>query len=188
MTKRFALSLLLVLGLALPTVAAAKDAPWIHIEVLESGGDEAKVNINVPLSLVDVALDMAEDQMEIDGDVQISNGMVRIHDSDVSVEDMRRMWRELREAGDAEFVTIEEKDESVKISRRGDFVFVNVVERHEGGDTVDIKIPVAMVDVLLQGTGEELNLKGALAELQKMPAGDILTVDGSSERVRIWID
>ncbi len=164
---------------------SGKDA-WIHIEVIEHDGDHSKVNVNLPVSLADVALNMAHDQ-----DV-LSDGHVKINGHDeVSVSDLRRMWAELKKAGDAEFVTVEGDDENVKIYRKGDQVFVNVDDKDSGGgkpEQVRIEMPVRVVDALLRGEGEDLDLSGALAELKDMDGGEILRVEGGDEHVRIWVD
>lgn len=181
MKQHFTLVALLALAIALPGLAAAKDNPWIHIEVIEKGSDEAKINVNLPLSMMEVALDIAEDEI-------MAEGHLTFDDSDITLEEMRSIWRELRNAGDAEFVTVEEDDETVRIHRKGDFVFVEVDDR--GGDTekVNIKVPVKVVDALFAGDGDELNIRGALAELQKMTDGEILSVQDGDDHIRIWID
>jgi hypothetical protein len=105
------------------------------------------------------------------------------------------MWRELRDTGDAEFVTVEGDDENVKISREGDIIRIEVqdhsprrAEAEEGeNETVYVKVPVSVVDALLSGDGEELNIRDALEEL-KDERGDIVTVEGGDTDVRIWID
>jgi hypothetical protein len=48
-------------------------------------------------------------------------------------------------------------------------------------------VPVALVDSLFAGEGEELNVKAALVELQKR-RGDIVRVNDSNAKVRVWID
>ena len=53
---------------------------------------------------------------------------------------------------------------------------------------VDLKVPVSVVDALLAGSGDELDIKGALVAMQKQNAGEILTVNDNETQVRIWID
>ena len=45
-----------------------------------------------------------------------------------------------------------------------------------------------VVDALLAGSGDELDIKGALVAMQKQNAGEILTVNDNETQVRIWID
>jgi len=52
---------------------------------------------------------------------------------------------------------------------------------------VSVELPVAAVDALFAGDGEDLDLKGALDEIRKV-RGDVVQVDDGESRVRIWID
>jgi hypothetical protein len=183
-TKLPVLALFALATLA-PLEAGAADRgttnkPWIHIEVQEDGEDSASVKINLPLSLARVALDMAPDSV-------LSEGKIEVHGTDFTVEDMRKIWKEVREAGDAEFVTVQEEDATVKISRKQNKIFIHVDDKSEK-ESVRVEIPVALVDALLRGTGNTLNVDEAVAELEKMGKGDIVRVDSDHENVRIWIE
>jgi hypothetical protein len=183
MKKQAFTVLILALALLIPGLSVAKDqksGPWIHVEVLEDGSDGAKVKVNLPLSLAEMALGMIED-----GDIH--GGKIRFDDTDLSVSDLRAMWKELKNAGDAEFVTVEEKDETVRVFRKGNRVFVNVDGRK--GEKVRIELPVALVDALLSGDDDdELDMAAAMTELQKMGSGEIVRVEDGKDTVRIWID
>jgi hypothetical protein len=188
MQKRYVLLALAAALIVVPTaLQAASDSPWIHIQVREDDGSQTKVDVNLPLSVVQVALDVAPDKI-------ISNGRIKIDHHgrhDLSIADLRRMWVELRDAGEAEFVTVEEEDEKVKVTREGDYIRVDVEDRSHHSEpekeTVRIKVPVSVVDALMSGEGEELNLRDAL-ELLKNERGEIVRVEGGDSDVRIWID
>lgn len=160
-----------------------QDAPWLHIRVIEQGEAGSRVNVNLPLSLVEVALDLAEEEV-------LREGHLHMHDSDVEVADLRRAWAELRTAGDAEFVTVEEDDEHVRISRRGDRILIEIREVDDETDeeTGRIEVPVSVIDILLDGEGDELNLRGALEELVRTQRGDLVQIDDRDASVRIWIE
>jgi hypothetical protein len=155
-------------------------APWIHVEVTEEGEEGAKVTINLPLSLAKIALEMAPEEV-------LEEGRIEINDTDLTVEDLRRIWTEVREAGDAEFVTVEEEGETIRVYRQGDRLFVKA-DGEEGQEKIRVEVPVALVDALLSGSGEELNLDAAMAELQKMDSGEIVRVEDNGDLVRIWVD
>ena len=104
----------------------------------------------------------------------------------MKVSDLRKMWTELRDAGDAEFVSIEEEDKTVTVRRVGDRIEVRVDEP-EDGEQVRVDVPVALVDALLSGEGEEVDIAAAMAELGKM-RGEIVTVTDKDDTVRVWID
>jgi hypothetical protein len=185
MNKRILCIAFLTLALALPALSFAgqKDeaskGPWIHIEVREHDGDGASVNVNLPISLADVALKMAQEKS---GD----RSHFRFEGEDFTVEDMREMWAEVRRAGDAEFVTVKDGDETVSVSRRGESVFVNV--DGDDGEKVRIELPVAVVDALLSGTGDELDVAAAVGKMKDMKKGEIVRVEDGEDTVRIWID
>lgn len=176
----FALSSLAPLEAGAADRGGATNKPWIHIEVQEDGEDSASVKINLPLSLARTALEMAPDSV-------LSEGKIEIEGKDFTVADMRKLWKEVRAAGDAEFVTVEEKDSTVKISRKQDKIFIHVDDRVQK-ETVRVEIPVALVDALLRGTGNTLNVDEAVAELEKMGKGEIVRVNSDHENVRIWIE
>lgn len=180
--KRFAtvaagLSLLLLAG---TRPAAAQAKPWIHVQVEEAKG--SKVHVNVPLSLLEIAMSAAPQRVFDDKHIRI-NGR-----HDLKIADMRRMWAELKAAGETEFVRVQDEDDDgvVTVSRKGDLVQVRV----EGGrksEQVMVDVPVSLVDALFSGEGEELNIKAAIGELSKR-RGDIVRVQDAKDTVRVWID
>jgi len=174
---------LLAVSLALTFAAIPLQAqtPWIHIEVDENEADASHVKVNLPLSVVQIALEAAPEKI-------VDHGKIRMNhiDEDLDVEDLRRMWNELRSAPDSELVTIQEKEETVSIRRQGDQILVEVDNRKDG-DTVHVQVPLTVVDALFSGEGQELNLKEAISELKSL-RGDIVRVDDGETKVRIWID
>ncbi|MEW5977788.1 MAG: hypothetical protein AB1898_18495 [Acidobacteriota bacterium] len=155
--------------------------PWMHLEVKEHGTDPTTVKVNLPLPMVEVALNAVKDK-------DLQRGRIKIPSKDISVADLRRLWEELRKAGNAEFVTVEKKDESVRIAKQDNLVIIKVSGPDKTKPKVDIKVPVAVVDALLDTPGDELNVKGALLAMQKQGTGEILSVNDEKSQVRIWID
>ena len=162
-------------------VKAQNSNPWLHLEVNENTTDPTLVKVNLPLSMVDVALSVIKDE-------NLKSGRLKLDSHDISVADMRRLWSELKKSGNADFVTVEKKEESVRIARQGNFLVVKVTESAKKNSKVDLKIPFHVVDALLSGTGDELNLKAAITALQQNGAGEILTVHDNQTQVRIWVD
>jgi len=159
--------------------------PWVHVEVEEGGDDNTHVKVNLPLSVVRVALEAAPKKF-------LEDGKIHLHDMghDIAVEDVRKIWAELRAAGDAEFVSIEGDDKTVRVSREGDLIRIVVEGREEGNAKhVRVEVPVAVLDALFSGEGESLNLSDALEELKSV-RGDIVRIDGGAgeTKVRVWID
>ncbi len=159
---------------------ATAGTPWIHVQVVEEGVDGEKVSINLPLSLIQVAIDVAPEDA-------LSQAQVQLEQHGLSVSDLRRLWNELRDAGQGEFVTVESNEERVRVLRRGDDIVVDVEEAAPEGKTVHIEVPVSVVDALLSGEGEELNLEQMVARLQDQ-RGEIVRVNEGESQIRIWIN
>jgi len=178
--KRILAAVVLALFVATPLIA---QTPWIHVAVDEAGENDTRVNVNLPLSVVKVAMRAAPESIISDGKLHFGHV-----DQDIDIESLREMWAELREAGDAEFVTVEEEDEIIRIRREGDFVRIDIEERGETNpEQVHVEIPVTVVDALFSGEGETLDLERAFDELSK-ERGDIVHIDDGETKVRIWID
>ena len=176
--------ILITAGLALALLVSlapawAQSDTWIHVRVVEND-DGNKVSVNVPLSLAQVALEVApRDVME--------KGRLKLREKDISVADIRRLWAELKASGDANFVTVEDKDKNVRVARAGNYLHVDVDDRSGKNEKVQIRMPLTVVDALLSGDGDTMNIGAALNQL-KGQRGEIVTIDGSDSQVRIWID
>jgi hypothetical protein len=171
---------LMALFVAPPARLAAQGAsPWLHVRV-EEPGKGSRVHVNLPLNVVGVALKAAPEAI-------VSHGRINFgrEGHGLSLNDLRRVWNELKSAGDTELVTVEDKDENVKVARKGGLVEVRV--ERKGKEEVKVEIPVEVVDALFSGDGEELNVKAALAQLQTR-RGDIVRVNDDNSTVRVWID
>ncbi len=173
---------LLVTGAA----QAQQDAPWLHIRVTEEGEDGSRVAVNLPVSLVQVFADIAEKeiQKELSGD----GSRIDFDDHDIQIADLRRAWTELRDAGDADFVEVEEGDEYVKISRAADKIVIEFDES-DGDSNGRVEVPVSVVDALLSGEGEQINIRAALDEMiSSATDGEIVFIQDGDTTVRIWIE
>jgi len=177
-------SVLLVGGLAamalLPASAAVAQTstPWLHVRI-EEPKKESRVRVNLPLSVVEAVLKASPEIIERHGKIHLG------HDHGLKLADIRKIWKELSATGDAELVSVEEKDEHVKVARKGDLVQVFVDKG--GKEEVRVEVPVSLVDALLSGEGESANIQAAVAELQKR-RGDIVSVREEDSTVRVWID
>jgi hypothetical protein len=167
-------------GMIFPLQAQTKGS-WIHVEVREGKADPELVKVNLPLSMLETALDMVKDK-------DIQGGHLKLHSHDLSVAEMRQLWNEVKNAGNAEFVTVQKAHETVRVARDGNYLLVKVDEAKGKNSKVDLKVPLAVVDALFNGTGDELNVKAALSAMQKSGVGDILTVHDDDTQVRLWIE
>jgi hypothetical protein len=176
----------LVALVVLPALAAHAEngTPWIHVRV-EEPEKSTKVSVNLPLSVVEVALEAAPDIIESEGKFNIGE------DTKLEIEAARKIWAELKTVGDAELVSVESDEENVKVMRRGDLVqvFVDSMGKEgEAGEEVRVEVPVALVDAVLSGEGDEINIKAAIAELQNQRGNIVSVREKKGTTVRIWID
>jgi hypothetical protein len=163
--------------LALARGAAADTDLWLHVKVDEKAGG-ARVSINLPVSAVEkmaAALPKDASNVRIDGDR-------------MTAADLRKMWDAVKDSPDADFITVEEADEHVRVAKRGNYFVVRAVERGDKSSRVDVKIPAPVVEALLSGEGDRLNLQAALQALARHGHGELVTVDDGGDSVRIWVD
>ena len=153
--------------------------PWVHVEVTSDGG--TNMNLDLPLAAVTAMLALAPETIVQNGEFQFGSSY------QVPVAAIREMWRELRDVGDVEFVTIQYEGQDVRIARAGEIVLVNVSDSDGDDESVRVEIPVPVVDALLSGNGDTLNIGAAIEELS-MLRGELVRVIESDNNIRIWID
>ena len=153
-------------------------APWVHVDVTSDGG--TNMNLDLPLAAVTAMLALAPETI-------VQNGELQLGGRQVPVAAIREMWRELRDVGDVEFVTIQYEGQDVRIARAGEIILVNVSDSDGDDESVRVEIPVPVVDALLSGEGDTLNIGAAVEELS-MLRGELVRVIESDNNIRIWID
>ncbi|MCY4508008.1 MAG: hypothetical protein OXG35_13775 [Acidobacteria bacterium] len=110
------------------------------------------------------------------------------HDMPIDIGAMRNLWRAIANIGDAEFLSVDSGEETVRVARRGDQIHVRVEECDDaGGETVEIRLPVPVLDALLSGDGETLNIAAAVERLADV-RGDIVQISNDEHQIRVWID
>lgn len=175
---RIAALALLALLFALP--AAAQDL-WLHVKVDESGGENARVTVNLPISLLESALPMIESAGEL------QDGHIVIDDSDVSIDDLRRILYALTDAPNATFAEVETDTERIIFFKDGDYLRVET-DASADGTEIRAHFPIAVLEALVSGTGNQLNVAAALQALAAHGPGDLVTVRDHDATVRVWID
>ncbi|HSS51495.1 MAG TPA: hypothetical protein VLX28_21335 [Thermoanaerobaculia bacterium] len=179
--KKFFGMALLAAGLAATAHQAAASDLWLHIDVNGKGDKSEQANINLPLSMVRNMAPMLEEK---------SHGSRRLHvrDKDLSVSELRRAWREIADGPDANYITVRDKESDVHIGKQGDYLRLKAKDRGQNGEDVDIKVPLDVVAALFSSDGDDLNFSAALEALARRGEGELLTVNGNDETVRIWVD
>lgn len=180
-SARYALSFLtLLLAALLAPSPAAADGLYLHVHVLDEGGEA--VNVNLPLATVGSALPMIEGRLGEDAQLQFD-------EYDVSLDQMRATWQELRAQPDFVLATVESSDADLHIAKEGDYLVARV---HETGDDgrarINARIPAAVIDALLSGRDGRLDLRAGLNALAAEGAGELVTVEEDESRIRVWVD
>lgn len=171
---------ILILSLATAGAAGAADL-WLHVHVDESADGGAKVRVNLPLTLVETALAMVPDQ-------DFHHGKLKLDDAEITVAQLRTLWASLAASPDATFVEVEEGDQRVQVSKSAGYLLVHTLEPGENGETVDVRIPTPVVEALLSGEGDELDLAAAIRALAARGEGELVTVHDRDAKVRVWVD
>jgi len=183
--------ILILTGSLALAAAAPKGTPktssdkWLHVRVEDgSGGDAERVHVNVPLSLAESVIPAINVDSLRNGKVHLDmNG----EDSHLQDVDLRKILTALRDTKDGNFVTVEGKD-NIQVAKQAGFLIAKIREGKEGGTRVDAKIPFQVVDALLSGDTNELNLAAAIHALGEHGDGVLVTVDDEKSKVRIWVD
>jgi hypothetical protein len=180
MTIRRACLILLIVALASTAALASVDGRWLHVRIEGHDSDDA-VSINVPLSLVATLIPMIESD-------DLKGGRIRIDDHwDDDGIDIRELLAAVRDAPDADFVTIRSRDESLRVAKRNGYLIVETDETTGGDETLNIRIPLRVVEAMFT-TGDELDLMAGLEALADYDDEDLVLIRDGDEAVRIWID
>lgn len=151
---------------------------WLHVHVQEEGKAES-VKVNVPVSLIEMILPVIEEE-------GLEQGRIHFDDRDLTVQQLREIWAEVQAQGDYELASIDSDDTRVRVALEGNDLLVRSTE---GSETeVLVRVPKQFVDALLSGTGDQINVTGAIAVLKTLGAQELVNVRDDDTKVRVWID
>ena len=187
----------------LPTLAVAQSSSnpdqWIHVRV-ESREDKTEtVRVNVPVDMAVKVLPAIKNKNLCDGKVHIDSG----HIDDV---DLHTMLDAVRTAKDGEYVTVESKDDNVRVAKSSGYLYIHVTEKKPSEKTakaagdkdsaknaalrqskVEVKIPMKVVDALLSAGKDQLDVVAALRALSANGDMELVSVKDDDNTVRVWI-
>ncbi len=176
------LSALALFGTAFLTTAMGATNSWIHVRVDSQKGE--KVRVNVPLALVSTVLPIVQEKGL--ADTKIRGKHIQFGDSDLTVSDLRQIWRSIRENGSGELANVEADGNQVNVFLDGQYL--RVESRESSNERVHVKVPVTVVDALLSGSGDELDLMAAVSALATLGNEQLVEVQADDSTVKIWID
>lgn len=153
---------------------------WLHVR-LEKTGDKAEfVRVNIPLTLAEKVLPTVHARGLRQGKLRI-----RVYAKDL---DLRTILEAVRDLGEGEFVTVDTNEETVRVAKEKGYLIARVHEKGRNKERVDVKVPMAVVEALLSGEEDELNLAAAIRVLDQHEGEVLVNVSNKNETVRIWMD
>jgi hypothetical protein len=163
--------------------SSAQGDRWLHVRVISTDGKGESVKVNVPLELAEHVLPA------IDHD-QLHNGKVRIGDIDCDGVDIRAILDAVRNSKDGEFVTVQKKDADISVVKKEGLLLVHVKDKeHPKAQQVEVKVPMKVVQALLSGNKDELDIVAALHALALQPGDtELVSVKDEESTVRVWVD
>ncbi len=170
-------------GMAAGALAAPAPTPerYLHVKVEDSKVGES-VNVNLPLSI-------AEKMLPTINKGNLHNGTVTIGSADMNGIDIKALLDAIRTAPDNEFVTVKQKDQDVRVAKSNGNLVVHVRSSEGEKQNVDVTIPLKIVDALFSNVkNNELNIVAALHELSYAGDALLITVQDTTQHVRIWVD
>ncbi len=173
----------LILTLAFTATAALAQEKWIHLKI--EGGDDEQVTVNLPLSLISAAMALIPEEVQSEARDEME---VALDDLNLEWAEFLNFWEQVKDAPEATFVTVQTKDETIKVRKEGLYVLIETTETNEDGTAVDVKFPLAVVDALLSGPEGTLNFEAAINALAAEGDGHIVSIRDGDETVRVWID
>lgn len=188
----------------LPTLAVAQSSSnpdqWIHVRVENREDKTETVRVNVPVDMAVKVLPAIKNKNLCDGKVHIDSG----HIDDV---DLHTMLDAVRTAKDGEYVTVESKDDNVRVAKSSGYLYIHVTEKKPSEKTakatgdkdsaknaalkkskVEVKIPMKVVDALLSAGKDQLDVVAALRALSANGDMELVSVKDDDSTVRVWID
>ena len=187
--------------------------PWVHLDMT----GQTTMSLNLPLAAIEAALAMAPEaivdgdgQLQLGGDREIPVTAIRaawsqlrdVGDVEIAnIQDGRQSVRVAREGdtivvdvtgtddedagheGDTDEAGHEDHADEEGAGHDGD-------RRGRGRDfvgEVQVRVPVSVVDALLSGAGETLDLRAAIQELSSL-RGEMVQVNHPEGSIRVWID
>jgi hypothetical protein len=177
------------------TSSAAKEQ-WIHVRVESTEDKGETVRVNVPV-------EMAEKVLPAINKDNLRNGKVHIDSAHMDDVDLRTLLDAVRTSKDGEYVTVQSRENDVRVAKSNGYLYVYVTERAsakravkaETGkpssakeSKVEVKVPMKVVDALFSAGKDELDIVAALRALSANGDTELVNVKDSENTVHIWID
>lgn len=155
---------------------------WLHVRVISTDSKGESVRVNVPVALAETVLPA------IDHD-RLHGGKVRIGCMDCDGVDVRTLFNAVRNSKDGEFVTVQSKDADISVAKKDGQFLVHVHDKDKPkASQVEVKVPMKVVEALLSGGKDELDIVAGLHVLATQGDMELVSVKSEDSTVRVWMD
>jgi hypothetical protein len=161
---------------------SARGERWLHVRVISTNSKGEAVRVNVPLELAEKVLPA------IDHD-RLHNGKVRVGCMDCDGVDVRTIFEAVRSSKDGEFVTVQSNDADISVMKKEGMLFVHVHDKNKPKHSqVEVKVPMKVVEALLSGSKDELDIVAGLHALAGQGDVELVSVKDDENTIRVWLD
>ena len=186
-------------SLVAPVTRAQSGTPsadrWLHVSVVAKEVNGETVRVNVPLDLVEKVLPaISKDKLQA--------GKIHVREFEMNGLDVRTILDAVKNTKDGEFVTVESRKQNVRVAKEAGYLLVKVRETKEARyseksdekpgtpveERVDVRVPMSVVEALLSGAKDELDLVAAVRALSKHGDSVLVTVEDRRNTVKVWVD
>jgi hypothetical protein len=155
---------------------------WLHVRVEDPGSKDETVRVNIPLELAEKILPTINKE-------QLHNGKVKIDHFDCNGVDFHALLAAVRDSKDGEFVTVQSKDQDVRVAKQNNYFLVHVLDKENSKrSAVEVKIPMRVVDALFSAGKDEVDLVAGLHALALQGDTELVSVKDREQTVRVWLD
>lgn len=166
---------ILIAGFAL----ADEPTRWINVHVTENT-EGTNVEVHLPLNLVMSVLRSVDVDNFHRGRVDLD-----IHDTEV---DWAEIFAAVKDAPDGQFVTVDSHDAKVNVRKQGGTLYIDVDEVEGDNAKVKVTVPVEFMDAMAINDQSEIDVAALLESFERLPDGDLVTVESDDANVRVWIE
>lgn len=178
-TYRAALGVMaLAIAAGLTTAAAAAEDPaiWLRVEIGGNAEEHGNVKIMLPISLIEVVVDSV-DTSKVMSEIKMEKGI-----------DLAKMWRQVRNLDESEFVRIDSDDAKVRVYKDARNFRVTVHEPGFEQPNVEVKIPFSMMDYLFEEGRKEFKLSEMISSLRGQLPLTLVEAKHDGESVTVWLE
>jgi hypothetical protein len=162
--------------------SSAHGERWLHVRVISTNSKGETVRVNVPLELAEKVLPA------IDHD-RLHNGKVRIGCMDCDGVDVRTLFEAVRTTKDGEYVTVQSNDADISVTKKDGQLLVHVHDKNKPKHSqVEVKVPMKVVEALLSGSKDELDIVAGLHALASQGDVELVSVKDDDNTISVWLD